>query len=96
MKLPTILVMWSLHRTTGTSRWVCLELELSDIEDLTKSGYDSPESIAGFKEFAEIYTQYKIPQQVVAYQSFTQGELPILMQSGHFATNLERQRGYGK
>lgn len=58
-------------------------------EDLTKSGYDSPESIAGFKEFAEIYTQYKIPQQVVAYQSFTQGELPILMQSGHFATNLE-------
>lgn len=57
--------------------------------DLTKSGYDLPGSISGFKEFAELYTVYGIPKQVVAFQAFTSGDIPIILQAGHFGTNLE-------
>lgn len=56
--------------------------------DLTKSGYDLPETIAGFKEFAELYTKYNIPKEIVPFQAFTTGEIPIMIQSGHFYTSL--------
>ncbi len=55
---------------------------------LTKSGYDSPECIAGFKEYAELYTKYKIPKEAPVFQSFVKGELAIVLQSPGFYQNL--------
>jgi len=56
---------------------------------LTKSGYDSPECIAGFKEYAELYTKYKIPKEAPVFQSFVNGELAMVLQSPGFYQNLQ-------
>lgn len=57
--------------------------------DLTQSGYDSFEAIAGFKEFVELYTKHGLAKEVVAFQAFLNGDIPILLQSGHFCSTLE-------
>ncbi len=56
--------------------------------DLTKSGYDSPECIAAFKEYVELYTKYKIPSETPMFQGFVSGDLSIVLQYPFFYQNL--------
>ncbi|HHY19415.1 MAG TPA: extracellular solute-binding protein [Firmicutes bacterium] len=50
-------------------------------EDLTASAWDSPEGIAGFSEFIELYTKYKIEAEVpgtIRSTNFRDGTFPII------------------
>jgi len=47
-------------------------------EDRTRSGLDSPESIAGFIEFTELYAKHNVPKAVNTYMGFQSGELPLI------------------
>ena len=47
-------------------------------EDRTRSGLDCEESIAGFIEYAELYTKHNIPKAVDGFMGFKNGELPLL------------------
>mgnify|MGYP001170033141 CR=1 FL=1 len=46
-------------------------------EDRLASAWDLPESIKGFTEYTDFYTQYKIPQEPMHLEGFRRGELPI-------------------
>ncbi|HHY19374.1 MAG TPA: extracellular solute-binding protein [Firmicutes bacterium] len=56
--------------------------------DLTASGYDSPECIAAFTEYTELYTKYKIPTEIPAFQAFINGDLAMTVQYPFFYQNL--------
>lgn len=47
-------------------------------EDRTQSGWDTPESLKAFKEYTDLYTEYKIPQVPQHFEGFRRGELPVL------------------
>lgn len=57
--------------------------------DLTKSGFDSPQSIAAFKEYIELYTKYKIPTEAPMFQGFVNGDLAIALEYPFFYQNLK-------
>ena len=56
--------------------------------DLTKSGYDTPECIAAFKEYTDLYTKYKIPKEIPVFQAFVNGDLAMVIQYPEFYQNL--------
>jgi len=47
-------------------------------ENRTRSGLDSPEAIAGFIEFCELYTKHNVPKAVNSFMGFKTGEIPLL------------------
>lgn len=57
--------------------------------DLTKSGFDSPESIEAFKEYVGLYVDYKIPKEIPFFQAFTSNELFYMVQYQNMYTNLK-------
>ncbi|HHY19365.1 MAG TPA: extracellular solute-binding protein [Firmicutes bacterium] len=56
--------------------------------DLSRSGYDLPGSIKGFKEFCELYTKYNIANELPQFIGFTTGEIAILSSSQGMYANL--------
>lgn len=46
-------------------------------EDRTRSAWDTANSVRGFIEYTNLYTQYKIPQVPMHLESFRRGELPV-------------------
>lgn len=48
-------------------------------DDLTASAWDEPEAIKGFTELVELYTKYKIPVEIIPFESFRRGETPIML-----------------
>ena len=44
--------------------------------------------MAGFKEFIEMYTVYRLPKEIVPFQYFTNSDIPVLIQSANFYTSL--------
>ncbi|WP_274362877.1 extracellular solute-binding protein [Paenibacillus thermotolerans] len=46
-------------------------------EDKTESALDTPEALAAFKEWVNLFINYKIPLQADFYQRFRTGEMPI-------------------
>ncbi|MDD2431800.1 MAG: extracellular solute-binding protein [Firmicutes bacterium] len=57
-------------------------------EDLTKSGYDDPECIKAFTDYTDLYTKYKIPQEIPVFQAFLSGELALCLGYPPFYQNL--------
>lgn len=58
------------------------------IDNLTKSGFDSPASINAFKEYVDLYNKYKIPKDIPFFQAFSTGELFYMLQYQNMYTNL--------
>lgn len=50
-------------------------------EELTASGLDSKESIAGFKAFTELFTRRQIPKTAESFVGFREGDLPLMLSS---------------
>lgn len=89
------------RNTTFSLQWFMTETLYADVnmfmwqrgaddynKDLTKSGYDDPQAIAAFKDYVELYTKYKIPLEIPAFQAFVNGELAIALQYPNFYMNL--------
>ncbi|HHY20005.1 MAG TPA: extracellular solute-binding protein [Firmicutes bacterium] len=57
--------------------------------DRTKSGLDTPESIKGFTEFAELFTKRGVPKAAESFMGFKQGELPLMLTSMWQYANFE-------
>jgi ABC-type glycerol-3-phosphate transport system substrate-binding protein len=49
--------------------------------DRQRSALDTPEAIAAFTEFTELFTKHKIPKEINAYMDFTTGAIPIMLTS---------------
>lgn len=56
--------------------------------DLTRSGYDDPECVIAFTDYVELYTKYKIPQELPLQQAFVSGELALALSYPYFFMNL--------
>ncbi|MCC3376569.1 extracellular solute-binding protein [Cohnella sp. REN36] len=46
-------------------------------EDLNRSGLDTPEAYAAFKEWTDIYTNYRLPIEANFFNRMRSGEMPI-------------------
>lgn len=57
--------------------------------DLSRSGFDTPESIAAFKEYVSFYVDYHIPKEIPFFQAFSTGELFYMLQYQNMYTNLK-------
>lgn len=87
--------------TTFTLQWFMTDTLYADVNmfmwqrgaddynhDLTKSGYDDPESIIAFADYTELYTKYNIPMEFPVFQAFTTGELALTLGYPNFYMNL--------
>ncbi len=57
--------------------------------DLKNSGYDQPNTIRGFVEFAELYTKYKIAREIPQMQGFRDGSLFYFVQEPGWYNNIQ-------
>ena len=57
-------------------------------DDLTRSGYDSPEAIEAFKDYVDLYVKHKIAVELPPVQAFMSEDLAITLQYPSFYTNL--------
>lgn len=58
-------------------------------EDLSATGFDTPEAVAAFKEWSELYTKYSFPLYFDAFNRFRTGEIPLMVQGYTFYCTLE-------
>ncbi len=58
-------------------------------EDLSATGFDTPEAVASFKEWSELYTKYSFPLYFDAFNRFRTGEIPLMIQGYTFYCTLE-------
>ncbi len=58
-------------------------------EDGFTSAIDRPESIAGFKEYVELYTKYKLPKSGPGFEPFKRGEWLMTIDGYWLLSNLE-------
>ena len=57
--------------------------------DLSATGFDTPEAVAAFKEWSELYTKYSFPLYFDAFNRFRTGEIPLMIQGYTFYCTLE-------
>lgn len=58
-------------------------------EDATRSGLDSDEAILAFKEYCELYTDYKLDKWTSVEERFRTGECPIILADYTIFNNLQ-------
>lgn len=58
-------------------------------EDLSATGFDTPEAVAAFKEWTELYTKYSFPLYFDAFNRFRTGEIPLMIQGYTFYCTLD-------
>lgn len=58
-------------------------------EDATKSALDSDEAILAFKEYCELYTDYKLDKWTSVEERFRTGECPIILADYTIFNNLQ-------
>ena len=57
-------------------------------DDLSRTRLDEPAAVAAFTEWAELYTKYKVPQQMNHLTRFRTGEAPIVLADLSFYNTL--------
>ena len=57
--------------------------------DRLRSGLDTPQSIKGFTEFAELFTKRGVPKAAESFMGFKQGELPLMQTTMWQYANIE-------
>ena len=57
--------------------------------DLSATGFDTPEAIAAFKQWTDLYTKYSFPLYFDAFNRFRTGEIPLMIQNYTFYCQLE-------
>lgn len=58
-------------------------------KDLSATGFDSPEAVAAFKQWTDLYTKYSFPLYFDAFNRFRTGEIPLVLQNYNFYCTLQ-------
>lgn len=100
-ELKQVLPKMQARNTNFSLQWFMTETLYADVNmfmwqrgaddynaDLTKSGYDDPQTIIAFKDYVELHTKYKIPKEIPAFQAFINGELAMTLNYPNFYQNL--------
>ena len=58
-------------------------------EDLSATGFDTPQAVAAFRQWTELYTKYSFPLYFDAFNRFRTGEIPLMIQNYTFYCQLE-------
>lgn len=58
-------------------------------EDLSATGFDTPEAVAAFRQWTDLYTKYSFPLYFDAFNRFRTGEIPLVLQNYNFYCTLQ-------